>query len=194
MAITAADLLRLVDTFDWQAWADRIRALLEPRYRAVALDQAQLDADALGLSWDAQDPFVEDWFTGYLGERITQIDETTRTAVRDVLQSALRDGVGESVTVLAARIRADVADAQVFSPARALTIARTEAAFAYNAGALLLFRQNGYTHVLVSDGDLDAACEAADGAVWTIEYALEHLLEHPNCVRSFKPAPAPGQE
>jgi len=40
--------------------------------------------------------------------------------------------------------------------------------------------------VLVSDGmEFDEPCINANGQVWSLEYAGEHLLQHPRCVRSF---------
>jgi hypothetical protein len=46
--------------------------------------------------------------------------------------------------------------------------------------------QAGIDYVKVSDGTADPACAAANGAV--VEYALEHLLESPNCTRTFSAA------
>ncbi len=67
-------------------------------------------------------------------------------------------------------------------------IARTETAHVQNQGALNRYTENSITHVNVHDGlDFDEACRAANGQVWTVEYAQSHELEHPNCTRSFSP-------
>jgi len=129
-----------------------------------------------------------------VGERITQIDETTRGTIRDELQRALADGTGESATELAERLRDAVDDSAALSPSRALMIARTETAIAYNHGALLAYGQNGIEHVDVSDGDEDDECAEADGQTWTIEEAMADPVAHPNCVRSFEPADEPATE
>lgn len=184
---TAADLKRLVATFDWDTYNAKIAAALEEHARVVADDQAEREAEDHDLEWDADDPFVDRWFTRYVGERVTQLDETTRDTLRDELQSALEDGKGESVTELAGRLRDAVSDSAALSPSRALTIARTETAIAYNHGALLAYGQNGIEHVEVSDGDDDDECAEADGQIWTIDEAMSDPTAHPNCVRSFSP-------
>jgi len=67
-------------------------------------------------------------------------------------------------------------------------IARTETASIQNKAAINRYEINGIKKVLVHDGhDFDAACAAADGQIWTLEYAMNHELEHPNCTRSFSP-------
>lgn len=187
MPITAAQLKRLVETFDWDAWNAKIGAVIQDGYEAVALEQAAIEATRHGLDFDADDPFVERWFTEYVGERITQIDETTRERVRDTLQAALEDGEGGTAQELAERVREAAGDAAAFSPARALTIARTETAIAVNHGAGLAYQQNGITHVEISDGDGDEECAEADGQIWTVDEFLANPIAHPNCVRSAAP-------
>lgn len=69
-----------------------------------------------------------------------------------------------------------------------LRVARTETAAIQNKAAINRYEINGIKKVLVSDGhDFDAACAAADGQIWSTEYAMSHELEHPNCTRSFSP-------
>jgi hypothetical protein len=70
-------------------------------------------------------------------------------------------------------------------------VALTEAVHAYNEGTLLALEARGDTEVFVEDGhDHDGPCIEADGSVWTIEYARDHRIEHPNCRRAFLPLPA----
>ncbi len=67
-------------------------------------------------------------------------------------------------------------------------IARTETASIQNKAAINRYEINGIKKVHVMDGhDFDAACAAADGQIWSTEYAMSHELEHPNCTRSFSP-------
>ena len=66
-------------------------------------------------------------------------------------------------------------------------IARTETARIQNQGTLNRFNKNNITHVEVVDGDGCDACAEANGQIWTVEYAMRHELEHPNCVRAFIP-------
>lgn len=73
--------------------------------------------------------------------------------------------------------------------ARALRIARSEAATNYNQGTLAGYKSRGVTHVIVHDGDDAGACEecaAVNGEIWTVEEAAANPIEHPNCVRAFE--------
>lgn len=73
------------------------------------------------------------------------------------------------------------------------TVALTEAVHAYNEGTLAVAESNGFSHVLVEDGtDSDAACAEANNALWTIDHAREHRLEHPRCRRAFTPYNPPA--
>ena len=66
-------------------------------------------------------------------------------------------------------------------------VARTELGTADNLAAVSRYREAGFTHVQVFDGDGDPGCAAANGAIWTIEEFEANPLEHPNCVRSRAP-------
>lgn len=182
---SVAELDRLVASFDWDAWTTKTHAALRPHYEAIAREQGQRAADQHDLEWDDDDPFTEKFFTAYLGERVSQLDETTRESVRDLLQSTVDAHVSESQPALAARIRSW--DPYAFSPARALTIARTETATAYGHGKGLAFKQNGVGHVVISDGDDDEECAEADGQTWTVDEYLAEPLAHPNCQRDGEP-------
>ena len=67
-------------------------------------------------------------------------------------------------------------------------IGRTESALYYNEAILHVAEANGSGQVLVTDGDYDPNCAAANGSVWSVEKARANKLEHPNCTRSFIPA------
>lgn len=188
MPITPKDLQHLVDTFDWDAWNTKIRDAIEPHYTAIASEQGDRTAETYGLEFDADDPFVDKFFTGYLGERITQIDETTRDKITSVLQDTLASLQSASSQELAGKIRDVVPDAYAFDASRGLTIARTEAAFAVGHGTGLTFKQNGINNVEISDGDGDDECADADGQIWTVDEYLAEVIAHPNCVRSAAPA------
>ena len=111
------------------------------------------------------------------------ISETTRDKVNDLLQRAMAEGW--SPQTFADRLE----ETGVFNEARAEMIARTEVAIAQNRGQLATYKKEGFTHVLVYDGDYDPECQEADGQTWSIEDAEANPLEHPNCVRAFSPAP-----
>ena len=74
--------------------------------------------------------------------------------------------------------------------ARAAVIARTEVADAFNFGNIKEFAKSGIvSKVDVSDvgGPGDPGCVNANGQQWDLETALSNKLEHPNCVRTFRP-------
>lgn len=188
-----AELRRLVETFDWPAWNAKVKDAIDPSYRSIALDQAATEAEKYDLEFNPDNPFVDRWFTRYVGERITQISETTRDVLREELQSSLEDGHADSMQELAGRLRDSVENSSAFSASRTVTISRTETAIAYNHGALLTYDQNGISEVEVSDGDEDEDCAEADGQIWSVDDAMEEPTAHPNCVRSFAPV-LPGED
>lgn len=60
-----------------------------------------------------------------------------------------------------------------------------------NEGHLNTAVELGSPGVRVHDGlkNSDEACRLADGQAWSLEYALLHKREHPNCRRTFSPLP-----
>ena len=176
---TKKELDAKLASFDWAAWEKKIHDAMDADRRAIADIQAEREATLHSLEWDVDDPFVDSFFTTYLAERITQLNETTRDKVRGTLAGAIERGD----TDLAAQLR----DAYAFAPARAEMVARTETAIAYNHGQGLAFHQNGIEQVEISDGDEDEECAAADGEIWTVEEYLEEPISHPNCTRAAAP-------
>ena len=108
------------------------------------------------------------------------ISETTRAQVNELLQEALDEGISHM------QFKERLDDLGVFSEARATMIARTEIGIAQNAGHIETYKEIGFTHVKVHDGDCDV-CSEVDGQVWTIDEAAAEPLAHPNCVRAFVP-------
>lgn len=186
--MTLTELKKLVDSFDWEEWEGDLRLAFADDFEAVAIAQGTAEARALDLAFSEADPFLTRFFTSYIGERIKQLAATTRDIVIEELHAALEDGEGEGSTKLADTLLTAVDDSAALSPMRALMIARTETAIAYNIGAIAAFKQAGVTHVEVSDGDEDEDCAAADGEIWTLAEAMANPIAHPNCVRSFAPA------
>lgn len=194
MGLTLKEIDDLLASFDWPTWSSEMAAIVGPSFKRIAIDQGKAEAEAIGGTFSAVDPFLTRYFTRYLGERITQLSDTTRDLITDELHRAFEDGKGESQTELASRLGSAVGDSAAFSPARSLMIARTETAIAYNSGAIASFKQNGISNVEVSDGDGDDECEEADGEIWTLDDALDNPIAHPNCVRSFAPADEGDEE
>lgn len=188
--MTLAELNRLIASFDWEEWEDGLREAFAPEFEAIALAQGEHEAGALAIEFDSKAPFLTRFFTKYIGERITQMSQSTRDMIVEELHAVLEhedDRESAGATALAGQLSDAVADSAAFSPARSLMIARTETAIAYNVGALGAYHQAGVEKVEVSDGDEDEECADADGQIWTLEEALAEPVAHPNCVRSFAP-------
>lgn len=187
-AITLADAKAALASFDWKHW----KAELEEKYAAwhddVVQTEGRATAEALGGDWTNDDPYVTRFADRYVAERVTQLDDTTRGDLRDVLTRAFAAAhEGEtslSLLDLAGQLREKFDE---FSSSRAATIARTETAIVENQGAALGYIASGYGYVEISDGDSDAECAEADGQIWSVEAWLAEPVAHPNCERSGAP-------
>lgn len=126
------------------------------------------------------------------GSRVTDINETTRDAIRGVLQTGaeqgwtidqLVEGVGED-----AGLRDVVAESYA---GRSRAIARTELGMAQNVASFERYDSAGVKGVVVFDGgseDSDEDCNALNGTVQTLAWARANALGHPNCTRAFGPS------
>ncbi len=199
---SAADislLLAALEAFPWAEWsAKHLLPGFQAVYRDLVIKTAQGTVRQQGGTWNPTDPMLSSWMTGYVGSRITQLTGTTKLRVINLIRQTLAGGQPMTTLELAKLVFDTVlALFSDYSRWRANTIARTETAFALNHGTLLGYHQVGVTHVDVFDGeDDDEPCRLANGATWTIAYALEHAIEHPNCVRTFAahvPKPKPQE-
>src|SRR5688500_14774449 len=93
-------VLALLDAFDWTAWADSLDAELRP----MARDLATAAGARVTPDFSFDDPFVQDWFTPYVGERIVQIEGTTRQAVIDLVRRQMATTGAQSPSALAQEI------------------------------------------------------------------------------------------
>lgn len=162
--------------------AAKLRTLLEQVWLDNLQGAFEDTSDMLGtaLPFDVT-PDVRDALDG-IAERAASIDATTAQAVRKAVDAA--NAAGETPAQLGDRIRA----LDVFRGGRAVTIGQTESAMAYNTGTALAYRQSGMVDAVeVSDGDRDAPCAAANGAIWSLDDAAANPLQHPRCTRSFAP-------
>lgn len=78
-------------------------------------------------------------------------------------------------------------------------IARTETVNILNNAAIDRYEKTGIEQVRVRDGCGCDVCAGINGEIWDLDYARSHILEHPNCKRSFEPIvkdyaiPGPGK-
>ena len=110
------------------------------------------------------------------------IQNTTVSDVRSVLTGALQEGVGND------QIRSRLDELfDGYQDWRLDRISRTEVTSAYNLGAVGQYREAGVQTVIVSDGDRDDPCAAANGARWTLDQAEANPISHPSCTRTWIP-------
>lgn len=188
MPINAEQLLKLVDEFPWDTWAAEAGPDIDTAYRDLIVSQGTRTATALGTAFNLRDPFTQQQTTGYVGERIKQLGETTRDDVVRTIRAALEDGSAKTTKELSTLILDKVREKfDGYERWRADRIARTETSIGYNHGSLLGMHQAGITKVEVTDGDDDEHCNSVDGAIWTLTRALAEPIAHPNCTRAFGP-------
>lgn len=160
----------------------------------VAIAQASWETINLALgvtvAFDLTDAAVTSML-GKAGGKVTEITATTRTALQDALKYGNEQGwsIGQLVRgdENQAGIRAIVDETY---KGRAETIARTELGNAQNDVTAERYKDNGIALVGVLDNgndDDDDECKIANGQVWTLAYAQQNPLEHPNCTRCIYP-------
>lgn len=143
------------------------------------------------LAFDESDPAVVAALA-QSGDRISGIAETTRSAVRDLLQYGAAQGWSIGELVRGDDDRPGLRDlVEQTYRGRAQTIARTELAEAQQTAAVARYEATGVRRVLVLDNgqdDPDDACRQLNGTTQTLEWARQNTTGHPNCTRSFAPA------
>lgn len=134
--------------------------------------------------WKAADPYVNPNTVRYLreiaGARVRDIDATTLDLLRKALSQAYEKG--EDVSQWMARIQAIL---MLDKPeGRALTIARTELAWAYSEGLLGAYADIGVERLErleIIDNRTCPECEENHGRIYTIADASGVLPGHPRC-------------
>jgi HK97 family phage portal protein len=145
---------------------------------------------AVDLAFDANDPAVVAALRSS-AQRIQGIFETTREAVRELLQYGAQNAwtIDQLVDGTDERPGLRALVAETYS-GRHRTIARTELGTAQNEVAADRYRRAGVTRVLILDNgfeDSDPRCSQLNGTVQTVEWFQANPLQHPNCVRAASP-------
>lgn len=166
---------------------DPLRIAVEPHLRDVAKDAGRLGLEQVGVSAEDLDTMLSltnegavSWAEERAGELVTQIDETTRDRVRELVARAEDEGWSNDELADA------IADDGVFGPDRADLIARTETAAADVQGNLIGWKESGVVEgkqwIVAQDGECDE-CAALDGASVGLdeEFPGGDPPLHPNC-------------
>jgi len=174
------DPLRIVEAADFGALEEEIR----PELRKVARDAAKLGLEQVDAAveklLEQADARAIEWADKRAGELITQVADTTRDRVRELVSSAEEEGWSND------RLATEIEDDSVFSEARAETVARTETAMADVQGNLIGWQEAGVVAQkewkVAQDGECDD-CQAMDGQTVDIDESFEggDPPLHPNC-------------
>jgi len=141
---------------------------------------------------------------GKAGERVVDITDTTKDALREVLQYGNEQGWSVDELVRGdpeegIRGIREVVDETY--KGRARTIARSETGWAQNTGTINRYQDAGVKQVLVLDDGFDNSdenCVFIAGQVRSLAWTqsdhpdegpsgIKNPLQHPNCVRVFAP-------
>lgn len=184
---SAAALLRKLDTFPWDDWTVSLSNKIARPYRDLVISVATKVAKDYKTTIDPQDPLLSKFMTNYVLERATQLDRTTKEMLKTTIQGVFDvDGGSSSISELRDLVLETVRERmEGYESWRALRIARSETAIAYNHANILGFVQAGLGTVEVLDGTEDDACADANGEEWTMREALANPIAHPNCQRTF---------
>ncbi|MFA4971962.1 MAG: hypothetical protein WC683_05065 [bacterium] len=155
----------------------------------IDIDQASKEALAYAREYRVEltkqgGTTINGTFTPWLSDR----NEETRNQIAALIEKGLRDGTPTGVkesgksTYPKDSIAQQLHDFFGARKSHATTVARSEIARIQNQGSLNRYEESEVEEVDVLDGDGCEACVKANGQRWTVAYAREHEIEHPNCV------------
>jgi len=179
MIVTKLDIAD-VDGFDWNWEAKYLDEFVEELTKAYAASfVAEFPAGPMGIVQRE----AEEYARTRGSEQILNITNTTRERVRAIVGQSIMEG--ERMSVLAERIVGD----HVFSPDRAMVIARTETATALGQGAFKAAEHQGRDEKrwvtqgddLVSDHCLDNEGQGWIAIANNFQSGVDTIPQHPNC-------------
>lgn len=183
---------KLLQSYGWEGWEKHLKPAV---YQALVETMSQGGTEAakafeVDLTYSMINPkavsYAEKRAAELVGTGVRSeyhIADSTRDFIRNTVTEAVQNGDSMEMIVKT------LTDEYAFSDSRAMTIARTETALAYNKGTIIGYRSADVPAVVVIDGDSDAECAAANGQTWSLDYAEENPVSHPRCVRHFSGLP-----
>lgn len=173
-------LLLLWGNFDFMKTFETPLTNMLEDYANLAFAQAESEIARLG-EFNITNEQKGEIITGVVNDRIAfllpALERTTRDMVARSITSAqtveaLKQAIQNAYAT--SHDRADnIADVEYRTIEGQIRIAAAKAS-------------NIVAAVLVSDGtEFDGPCIDANGQVWSLDYAEEHVLQHPHCVRQF---------
>ena len=204
--VNMADLV--LNSLDQSAWDEQLSKTISSMTYDIYIAGMEDATSQLGGTFIA-DPKFHQFASDYSQERSAELvgkrvladgtiinnpnpNYSISDSTRNMLKSDLVDSMEEGLTP--AEIAKKLEGNYAFSEYRSTMIARTETGFSWNSGSVKMYDHSGVKLLYVHDGDGDQDCIAANGQIWTTDYASGRLLQHPNCVRSFAPCLDPSAE
>lgn len=142
------------------------------------------------LAFDLIDPIVMAILNS-AGWRVGDIQDETRSAIRDVLKYGSDNGWSIDQIARGDGNHPGLRDVvEETYKDRAQAIARTELGTAQNEATAARYKNAGVSLVEILDNgsdDDDLECKVANGQIWTLDYFIANSLEHPNCTRAAAP-------
>jgi hypothetical protein len=181
-------IMSIVNGFDWKSYHETVGTALSDTVGMVVATQGARAAAEAGGKFKPNDPFMQKHMTGYVGDRIVSLDDTTKADVETLIRGVLDSGDEITSTELGDKIGDLVKEKfDGYADWRADRIARSETSIAYNYGTAFGYKQSGVEEVVISDGDGDPECAAVNGTTQTLEWFLANPIAHPNCERDASP-------
>ena len=172
-------LLILLGGLDYKGKIDDVMRGVLKDYAELVITQATSEIRNIGgkITKAQRKAIVDE----YINSRM----EFLNTELNRVTEEKLGNFFMESATI--DEIKTGIKENFALSANRAKLIANTEFHNLQNEVTLNLAEKTQEVYaVYVTDGiRWDAACAEANESVWSIKYAKEHPLEHPNCIRQF---------
>jgi SPP1 gp7 family putative phage head morphogenesis protein len=172
----------------WNAahWDETMLAVLKPTYTAVAekvhaqVIHAIPSKAAPVIQRPVVPPAMVEAILEHAGERIVEINETTRKGVAELILDGVKQGLSP------AQLGDSIEAWSGWDEYRAERIATTELARAYNEAAIGTYRDAGIERLEAIDGDGDEECAARDGQIFSVDDA-ENEIDHPNGTLDWMP-------
>lgn len=186
---------------DWRGEEAALSKIVHKAYLNVGEDVRKGVQEAIGVVVDFGSPAEFDKAVlKDVGAGIKGINIGTRSAVAGTIRRGLAEGA--STQAIAKQLKNQIQGwgggpaGKTIAHSRAMVVARTETAIAYNTNAILSYEKSG---IIKQAKCLDApTCgwtshedpDIAAGKIVTLDEAKQHPVSHPNCVRAFAPVVA----
>lgn len=180
----------------WSQYTNSLTKAITPMYKVTAAASYADVSELLGIevALNLNGRHIER-VLGTIGLRVKGITETSRIVLANIIKRGIEDGSSPETIAKALLRSANLwgGGKSNVSASRAMTVARTETANAYNQSTLAAYQDSGLVKKLVCLDSPDCGWtshndpEAAQNRECTYADAAAHPLSHPNCVRAFAP-------